>query len=317
MRKGSLIFLIKLSISGLILTVVFQHTDFGQVTARLDSMNVGLLVAAAACLAIQAIVITAWRWSAVLRLIYQAVALTHLVQIVVIGIFFNQVLPSTVGGDGVRIWLLSRGDAPMEVSVRSVVLDRILGLSALFMLGLPASLMIVTWFDGGQGMLGVGILSAIGLALVASVPLFLRLFGKIPWARFQGFLDYLVRQTESLWADKIQFGRLILLSVFGHLVTCLAVWLTARAFGIEIPIGPTIAVIPPILLGAALPISIAGWGVREGGMILGLGLLGVSSSDAALVSVAIGLIGVAMGGFGGLVWLLSGVRGSRPDNRPS
>jgi uncharacterized protein (TIRG00374 family) len=236
---------------------------------------------------------------------------------VVIGIFFNQVLPSTVGGDSVRIWLLSRGYAPIEVSVRSVVLDRILGLSALFMLGLPASLMIVTWFDGGKGMLGVGILSAIGLALVASIPLFLRLFGRIPWARFQGFLDYLLRQTESLWADKVQFGRLILLSMFGHLVTCFAVWLTARAFGIEIPIGPTIAVIPPILLGAALPISIAGWGVREGGMILGLGLLGVSSSDAALVSVAIGLIGVAMGGFGGLVWLLSGVRGPRPDSRPS
>ena len=50
MRKGSLIFLIKLAISGLILAIVFQHTDFSQVTARLDSMEIGPLVAAVACL---------------------------------------------------------------------------------------------------------------------------------------------------------------------------------------------------------------------------------------------------------------------------
>jgi len=67
-------------------------------------------------------------------------------------------------------------------------------------------------------------------------------------------------------------------------------------------------VVPLVLLVTALPISIAGWGVREGSMVVGLGLLGVPESDAALVSVVIGLIGVGLGALGGLTWLVSGNR---------
>ena len=90
MRKSHLIFLLKLAFSGLILAIVFQHTDVSQVAARLDSMDVGPLVTAVACLAFQAIAITTWRWRAVLHLIYKAVAWIHLVRMVVIGIFFNK-----------------------------------------------------------------------------------------------------------------------------------------------------------------------------------------------------------------------------------
>ena len=107
-------------------------------------------------------------------------------------------------------------------------------------------------------------------------------------------------------AHKSSFLQLLVVSVGGHLLACLAVWLTARAFDIDMPVLGTSMVTPMILLVASLPISISGWGVREGGMIVGLGMLGVSSADAALVSVVFGLISVLLGIVGGLVWVATG-----------
>jgi uncharacterized membrane protein YbhN (UPF0104 family) len=104
--------------------------------------------------------------------------------------------------------------------------------------------------------------------------------------------------------------------VIGHILACFAVWLTARSLDIAIPVGPTLIVVPPVVLAAALPISIGGWGVREGGMIFGLGIIGVSSGDAVLVSVMVGLISVTFGCLGGLTWLLTGAKRSTAGSEP-
>jgi uncharacterized membrane protein YbhN (UPF0104 family) len=121
-----------------------------------------------------------------------------------------------------------------------------------------------------------------------------------------------MEEVKFLRQSRARTMQLILVSVFGHFVLCLAVWLSAQAFAIEISLGPTLVIVQPIFLVAALPISIAGWGVREGGMVFGLGLLGVASGDAALISVAYGLMGVAIGLFGARVWLFS-----MSEKRPS
>jgi len=63
-----------------------------------------------------------------------------------------------------------------------------------------------------------------------------------------------------------------------------------------------------VLLLSLLPISIAGWGVREGAMIACLGLVGVDAASAFAVSALFGLTSVVVGLPGGLVWLLIGQR---------
>jgi hypothetical protein len=61
----------------------------------------------------------------------------------------------------------------------------------------------------------------------------------------------------------------------------------------------------PTLLAMAIPISIAGWGVREGTMVIALGQVGVLPADALALSVAFGLINMLAGILGGLLWLIS------------
>ena len=64
--------------------------------------------------------------------------------------------------------------------------------------------------------------------------------------------------------------------------------------------------LPLILLVSMAPISIAGWGVREGAMIVALALVGVSDGDALALSVLFGLALLVIGVIGGVVWILSG-----------
>jgi uncharacterized membrane protein YbhN (UPF0104 family) len=89
-----------------------------------------------------------------------------------------------------------------------------------------------------------------------------------------------------------------------------AIWLTSLSLGIDLGIMDSLAVLPAVMLASALPISIAGWGVREGGMVVGLGLLAIGSSDAALVSIIFGLLVLGLGLLGGVVWLVT--RAPRP-----
>jgi hypothetical protein len=86
--------------------------------------------------------------------------------------------------------------------------------------------------------------------------------------------------------------------------------LIALSLGIDLSIVDGLAVLPAVILASALPISIAGWGVREGAMVVGLGLLAIDGSDAALVSIFFGLLLLGFGLLGGAVWLVT--RAPRP-----
>ena len=68
--------------------------------------------------------------------------------------------------------------------------------------------------------------------------------------------------------------------------------------------------VPPVILIATVPISIAGWGVREGSMIVAFGYAGLPQSDGLVVSVLIGLTFFAIGAIGGIVWIVSNGRRS-------
>jgi glycosyltransferase 2 family protein len=68
--------------------------------------------------------------------------------------------------------------------------------------------------------------------------------------------------------------------------------------------------IPPVILLTAVPISISGWGVREGAMVACLGLAGVPSEKALSISLLLGAISVIIGVAGGVIWLTSAERGT-------
>ena len=73
---------------------------------------------------------------------------------------------------------------------------------------------------------------------------------------------------------------------------------------IEISLRDCLVLVPPVILVSVLPISMAGWGVREGAMITALGFAGVGSTDALVLSIAFGLVILTLSLPGGVLWLI-------------
>jgi glycosyltransferase 2 family protein len=82
---------------------------------------------------------------------------------------------------------------------------------------------------------------------------------------------------------------IVLASVLMQFCNVFALFVLARASGVSLDFVATTAVALPALLIAAMPIAIAGWGVREGAMIVGYGLFGVAPAAALAVSIAFGI----------------------------
>jgi len=92
----------------------------------------------------------------------------------------------------------------------------------------------------------------------------------------------------------------------------LGVWTAARAVGVSLDMGQALFVIPLTLLAMLVPLTVNGWGLREG-LAAGLWpLVGVSASDAVAASVAFGLCAV-LAALSGLVPLAQRLWGARRD----
>jgi hypothetical protein len=70
--------------------------------------------------------------------------------------------------------------------------------------------------------------------------------------------------------------------------------------------------IPPIMLITMMPISIAGWGVREATMMVAFGYAGLAQADGTVVSILFGAVSFAVGCIGGLVWIFSAEKAAGP-----
>jgi hypothetical protein len=95
----------------------------------------------------------------------------------------------------------------------------------------------------------------------------------------------------------------VVLAAAVQILNVAAMQVCASGMGIALDPGAAFVIVPAVMLVSLAPVTFAGWGLREGAMIVGLGLAGVSASDALAVSVAFGLLLVVLGVPGGVLWL--------------
>jgi uncharacterized protein (TIRG00374 family) len=235
----------------------------------------------------------------------------------VVSLFFNQTLPSTVGGDAVRIMLSRKEGAPVGRAASAVLIDRGIGLVALALLtGAFLPWLILLQIDPRMvralfvvvvlQLAGFTLLAFRGEALLASMKKY----------EIVGHVMRLARYLRRLVLSPRLFAGVLILSMFIHLASALMVVASARAMSIPIQVPTGIALTLPTLLIMMIPVSIAGWGVREASMIVALGYAGVGAADAFAISVAFGLINVIAGIAGGILWLTGwgiGKTGPSPD----
>jgi len=296
-------FAFKFAVSAILLWLLARGIDVNAVGRQIAGAD-PLWLIVAVLLAAAVIPMAAVRWRMVSEAIGAPLSIRDTMSITTIGWFFNQTLPSTIGGDAVRVYLAYRTGITKTSAVHSILLDRltglfvVLGLATLFLAPLLAGLtaefqkwFLIAFIAAGYG--GYVVLFAVSGK-------YARRLDSIGLGRLVRALSRDARVTLLTLSPG---GIILVISVVLQIVQIFSVYIIAVALGLEIGFTAIMVALPAVLLITSLPVSLAGWGVREQSMVLALGAMGVGATDALAISVLLGLSWIVIGVPGALVWL--------------
>jgi glycosyltransferase 2 family protein len=299
--------LVKVAVSALLLYLSLRRVDLGSVGQRMGALD-WRWIAFIFFMQCAQIPVCALRWRDIVAVCGARLPPVTALRYGFIGAFFSQVLPSTVGGDAVRIWLLARGGAGWPIAIYSVLIDRVVGvsvISAIVVACLPWTLSLV------QDPIARTAVAVIGFGALAGAAVFLGLGAQRLQVLERWWLTrHLAAASRLGWrlCRSAAGARVTALSIVVQLLTVLVAWGAARATHASVDFTQALFLFLPVILIATLPISIAGWGLRESAMVLAFSYAGLAESDGLIISILYGVMALAVGAIGGIVWIASGYR---------
>jgi glycosyltransferase 2 family protein len=310
-------FALRTIVSGILLYFAFAQVNFNFIGQRLDRIDYRWL-AAAVFIFIAQTMVGALRWHKIVGRCEgpekSPFTVPNAIRYNFIAAFFNQTLPSTIGGDAVRIWLLGRDQGGWRPAAYSVLIDRFIGvlvLALLVILCMPWSFALIGDIAGRIALL------IVGFGSVAACLAFIALgFIRWPWLERWRLTRELVAAASTARAvfSSQSSGPIIAYSLLNHFMSVTAAWCLAKSLAAPLEWSQALLLILPVLLIATIPLSIAGWGTRETAMVLAFGYAGLPEGDGLVVSILMGIAMFAVGLAGGALWILD--RGTRRLHPP-
>ncbi len=306
MTKNQILVILKVIVSGGLIWFLLSSIDIGAAKDRILGADPVMILFAGVVLLIQMGVGGA-RWWAVMRAIETPLPWFELTKLFWIGGFFSQALPSSVGGDPIRIYMAYKDGLPLSKAINGVMLERVVTIIGLTILAIAVQPWFVPKLNAETQMLTLTVLAMLGAGTIFGVIVLLYL-DRLPEAlsKFR-----IVRGMNALAADsRLLFLRLkgaVLASIFGiltHVNISLCVFFLAMSIGVDVTWLDCMVLMPLVILVTTLPISIAGWGVREGAMVTAFALVGVPGEGALVLSLMLGILGIVMMIPGGGFWLI-------------
>jgi glycosyltransferase 2 family protein len=261
--------------------------------------------------------ILGWRWQRIGKFDRIDIPVRPHAKATLISFFFSQGLPASLGADAFRVWWYARQGVSTARALKIVAYDRIIGLVSLAAVCAASIAVFVARLDNSAAI--DSLIVIVGVALAGFVALILpfttgvtrllsRLSEKLPPAPAR-LLSWLIELRQLFRSGSlVDIGLILLPGVAVHLLTVLLGYALATGLGSAVGFLDCLAAIAPALLVSYVPISVAGWGVREVSIVFAFGLVGVDRETALLVSLGIGIIVLLVSLVGGLLWAISGMR---------
>ena len=312
MTKGfsAAAFGLKLLVTAALLHFLLRKVDLAPTLDRLRSIEPSVALGIELVFLVQQAML-AMRWQLVARIVGTSLRIGQAFRLTLIGHFFNQVVPSGLAGDATRAWIASREGSPVGPTIRAILCDRVIGLMALVLI-IAATPLLLPGFSV-EGLPSAGLLRLVSLAALGGLALLLAAGEPIAaWAvRFRATqaLGGLMRDLLHAFRSGLASLWIIALALAVQVLNVAVVALCAKGMHIPLDFGAAWIVIPTVMLVSMAPVSFAGWGVREGAMVFGLGLLGFAPEPALAVSVAFGALQTLLGAPGAVLWLTRGGKG--------
>jgi len=291
---GATRWLVRGGISAAIVAYILRHVDLGDVARAVSAVRL-LPLAAALALYLAGQGLSAVKWWLLGCSVGLERPLASYARYYFIGMFFNLFGPSTLGGDVVRGLYLGGGRRP-GLALNSVLFDRGSGLALLMALGAVALIASPRYDLPWPLTAGIG---GGGAALVIGWWTCPRLVRLLPAG------TRIRRQVEDelgpFWGDRRLLLRVSVVSLVFHLSQVAVQYCLALAAGVRLDFAYCLIFHPVISVMTALPVSIGGFGVREGGYLYFLTRIGVDDGVAVTVAllwftltVVTGLVGAAL-----------------------
>jgi uncharacterized protein (TIRG00374 family) len=262
------------------------RADLGAVGGTLSHMPWAVLVAAFAVMMLS-VTISAYKWQLMLKLHGVHFSFSKLHRYYFIAVFFNNFLPTSIGGDGYRIYKTFGNPRSTSSSVIAVVMERLTGIIALLVIGYLCSIIVYhARGDEVSGLLlGLGT-AGIGATLVAALFfVFLRGYQRLKrWQNKPRLLQIVLEHGKDYLRQPKASAYVMLISFYFHVHNSLTFYLLLR-YGADVTISiPELFVVLTLVnLVGVLPISINGLGVVDTAFVFLLGIYGVDQNSALSV----------------------------------
>ena len=306
--KRYLGFVLKFAVSVALIAYMATTFDLGDAAQRITEVDLRWMVAAAIVFFVL-LANNALRWEIVISALGARLGFRPAARMIYIATFFNQALPSTIGGDAARMVLSRRAGLSLAAAVNSVMLERVVAVLGLILLVVATQPFLLARIGDNPAKYVFPLLAAGGVAGICV----LMVLDRIPerwrkWSLVRGIVQ-LSADAKSLFLHPGYAAGAVALGVTGQLLVSLLFYFLARALNLDqVDLLDCIVLIPPVILIMTIPISIAGWGLREGAMVTLFAFVGVAQGDAFVLSVLFGVVSLLLSLPAGLVWLASSGR---------
>lgn len=297
--------IVRMCLTIVLLVVLLPQVELAEVGAVLMQTRPGWMALAVVANLIALIAIV-WRWQIIIAGMGAPQSFRNLLHVNLVSTFFGMFLPSSVGGDVMKMIMIAGGASQREAAASSVVIDRVIGMAVTLVISALALLFLpVVW--GNHTVLGAlaatAILVSLGIAIIFSRRLFrliTLLAPRIIWRKIEASVARAHQSVINLRnrVDILVYASLV--SLFRQIAISLSIFFAGKSFGIDGDVAIYFVIIPIVMAVTALPISINGLGLQDNAMVLLFGIVGVNSAEALSLSIFMHVTRSLTGIVGGL-----------------
>ena len=305
--KNALSLIVRVGLSGALLWYLFSKIDMGKTCEVLRGARVEFLVYAGLVFFVVNLILLL-RWFIFIKALGVSSPVRDIVRYYFIGLFGNLFLPSSIGGDILKIYGLCRNSSQKTKVVASVLLDRLSGFAAIVLVSVVAFTVGYRLLEEAALLIpitGVAALAGLFACILFNENVFSfcsRIFSKLPKVQ-QALMGF--HHDVALMKGKRREGfGAIAVSCFAQVVYAVCWYLIARALSQDVSVVYFLIFVPLTCIAASFP-SIGGLGVREVGTVYLFGKAGMDPGVAASISLINFFFMVIVGLIGGLAYVLT------------
>ncbi len=283
-------------------TAFIYIADPGKIIGYLKSLG-GLSIALIFLCILLSVIVSGLKWHALIPV--KKISIIKTARIFNIGLFFNNFLPSSIGGDGMRIYLLNKEGIRKSTSASSVILDRLFASLTLAGLGFFSSILATHFNIIAFSMFSV-------LFLIVGLMITLILKGWIPGfinnreSKLKSKLSAFIDAAKEIKNNKVAIIKNLILGAIFQIFVALVIGAIFFGLGFEVPgFIDLVYISTATSVLAMIPLGLNGYGLREGAYIYLLQAYGYTISQAISISVIFAVMVSIFSFLGGLDYALA------------